>query len=237
MSQEDRLFAEKFKTVKSFCFDQKVVNVFPDMIKRSVPGYDVILKGIAMFAMQNVVPKTNIYDLGSSLGAVSLTIDQAIGDKKCLIVAVDNSKAMFSQFKEILKQQNTHNKIKPLLQSIQDMEINNASMVVSNFTMQFIDPDQRDNIYNKIYQGLNQGAVMLLSEKIRSSPELADYYHGYKKINGYSDLEIAQKRQALEDSLKPDTIEQCITRLKLVGFKQIALWYRAFNFVSFICHK
>ncbi|MCW8869977.1 MAG: carboxy-S-adenosyl-L-methionine synthase CmoA, partial [Proteobacteria bacterium] len=97
MSKRDQLFSEAYHQVSAFAFDQQVVSVFPDMIKRSVPGYDTILKGIAMFAMRFVQPDTRVYDLGASLGAVSLTIDKAIGSRNIDIHAIDNSKAMIDQ--------------------------------------------------------------------------------------------------------------------------------------------
>jgi tRNA (cmo5U34)-methyltransferase len=84
---------------------------------------------------------------------------------------------------------------------------------------------------------LNEGGVFVLSEKIQSSDTMIDYYHGYKKVNGYSDMEIAQKRQALEDSLKPDTLVSWQLRLEEAGFKHAEVWFKAFNFVSVVAIK
>jgi len=237
MKKKDELFAEPYAQIKAFAFDEKVVSVFPDMISRSVPGYDTILKGIAMLAMKYVQPATKVYDLGASLGAVSLTVDQAMGAQSIEIHAVDNSEPMISALQHSLSQIELNNQIRPHLADIANTSINQASMVVSNFTLQFIPVEQRSLMCESIYTGLNHGGVFVLSEKIQSSESMIDYYHGYKKINGYSDMEIAQKRQALEDALRPDTLQVWQDRLAKAGFKQVEVWFKAFNFVSIVCVK
>lgn len=237
MSSKDQVFAEPYSQIKAFAFDDKVVAVFPDMIKRSVPGYDTILKGVAMLAMKYVQPSTHVYDLGASLGAVSLTVDQAIGEQSVEIHALDNSEPMIAGLKRSLSNVELNNTIHAHLVDIENYAMNNASMVVSNFTLQFIPRTSRVMMCEAIYASLNEGGVFVLSEKIQSSELLIDYYHGYKKINGYSDMEIAQKRQALEDSLKPDSLQTWQTRLEAVGFKHIEVWFRAFNFISIVAVK
>jgi len=237
MAAKDQVFSESFTQIKAFEFDEKVVAVFPDMIKRSVPGYDTILKGIAMLAMKYIQPNTAVYDLGASLGAVSLTIDQAIGSQSVEIHAIDNSAAMIAALQDSLSQINPNNQILTHSADISNTAIGNASMVVSNFTLQFIPVEDRAVLCDSIYTGLNEGGVFVLSEKIQSSDSMIDYYHGYKKINGYSDMEIAQKRQALEDSLKPDTLQTWQYRLEAAGFMQVEVWFKAFNFVSIVALK
>lgn len=237
MGNKDQIFAESFSQIKSFEFDETVVAVFPDMIKRSVPGYDTILKGIAMLAMKYVQPNTVVYDLGASLGAVSLTVDQAIGPQSVDIHAIDTSEPMIIGLQDSLSRIELNNQVLTHLADISAQSISNASMVVSNFTLQFIAESKRAGLCEKIYSGLNEGGVFILSEKIKSTDSMIDYYHGYKKINGYSDTEIAQKRQALEDSLKPDDLETWQQRLGQAGFKQVEVWFQAFNFVSIIAIK
>lgn len=236
-TSKDNIFSEPYSQIKAFAFDEKVVKVFPDMIKRSVPGYDTILRGIAMLAQRYTQTNTHVYDLGASLGAVSLTIDQTVGDKNLLIHAVDSSSAMIQGLQDKLNSIELNNQIKPITKDIADFEIKDASMVVSNFTLQFMPRDIRHKICQNIHNGLNNGGVFVLSEKIKSSESLIEFYHGYKKINGYSDIEIAQKRQALEDSLKPNSLSTWIQRLEEVGFQQVEVWFRAFNFVSLVAIK
>lgn len=237
MDNKDQVFAERFNEIKSFAFDEKVVAVFPDMIKRSVPGYDTILKGLAMLAQRYTQPQTHVYDLGASLGAVSLTVDQTVDKKQLKIFAVDNSPAMIKGLSEKLSSVELNNEIIPVDANVANLKIENASMVVSNFTLQFMPKETRKNVCQNIFNGLYKGGVFVLSEKIKSSDLLIDYYHGYKKINGYSDVEIAQKRQALEDSLKPDSLSKWLERLTDVGFSQVEVWFRAFNFVSIVAIK
>ncbi|WP_223788959.1 carboxy-S-adenosyl-L-methionine synthase CmoA [Marinicella meishanensis] len=237
MGDKDQLFSQPYSHIKAFAFDEKVVAVFPDMIKRSVPGYDTILKGTAMLAMNHVQAETQVYDLGASLGAVSLTIDQAIGPKSIHIHAVDNSPPMIASLTEQLSALKLHNRIDAHCADVADFSMNNASMVVSNFTLQFMPVASRAGVCEAIYQALNPGGVFVLSEKILSSQTMIDYYHGYKKVNGYSDMEIAQKRQALEDSLKPDSLETWQQRLRQAGFQHTEVWFKAFNFVSMVAIK
>ena len=237
MGDKDQLFSEPYSHIKAFAFDEKVVAVFPDMIKRSVPGYDTILKGTAMLAMNHIQPKTQVYDLGASLGAVSLTIDQAIGPQSVHIHAVDNSPPMIDSLTEHLSAVQLHNRIEPHCADVAGFPMAHASMVVSNFTLQFMPVASRAGVCEAIFQALNPGGVFVLSEKIQSSQTMIDYYHGYKKVNGYSDMEIAQKRQALEDSLQPDTLEAWQQRLRQAGFQHIEVWFKAFNFVSLVATK
>jgi len=237
MSQRDDIFNQAYEHVSAFAFDEQVVSVFPDMIKRSVPGYDTLLKGIAMYAMRFAQPNSRIYDLGASLGAVSLTVDQAIGERNVDIHAIDNSDAMIGRLNQLLDKQKTHNRVHTQLDDIRHIELNHASMVVSNFTLQFLPPGSRRTVVERIYQALNDEGVFILSEKIQSSGQMIDFYHGYKKINAYSDLEIAQKRQALEDTLKPDSLAHWQQRLDGIGFQSVEVWFQAFNFVSLVAFK
>ncbi|MCB1584543.1 MAG: carboxy-S-adenosyl-L-methionine synthase CmoA [Xanthomonadales bacterium] len=237
MDSKDQVFAERFSEIQSFAFDEKVVAVFPDMIKRSVPGYDTILKGIAMLAQRYAQANTHVYDLGASLGAVSLTIDQTVDKKTLKIFAVDNSPAMIQGLAEKLSSIRLNNEINLVDADVAKLNIANASMVVSNFTLQFMPVGSRKSVCQKIFNGMNKGGVFVLSEKVKSTDLMIDYYHGYKKINGYTDMEIAQKRQALEDSLKPDSLHKWQQRLSEVGFSHVEVWFRAFNFVSIVAIK
>lgn len=236
--RKDTLFKNSFRQVKSFAFDDQVVRVFPDMIKRSIPGYETILRGIGMFAMRYVKPNSCVYDIGCSLGAVALTVDKVLDDSfPCSIVAIDSSKPMVREFRKTLEIKPTGHDIDVRLGRIQNEKISNASMVVSNFTLQFISEIDRVHVLNNIYQGLNQGGVFVLSEKIKSNQFLIDHYHGYKKINGYSDQEIMRKRNALEKVLVPQSKQEWDTALKNSGFSTVELWFQSFNFVSWLCVK
>lgn len=238
---KDTLFEQDFETVKSFAFDQQVTNVFADMIKRSVPGYDSILKSIAMYCMQYGKDNSNIYDLGCSLGAVAITAAAATKEIDCQIIAVDTSSPMVKNCQSIIDEKKLNNKVTVLQQDIVNLLIKNASVVISNFTLQFIPKDQRLNVVQGIYHGLNTGGIFILSEKFTSDESsdnfLIEHYHAYKKLNGYSNKEIQAKRQALKDVLVSDSQLEIGNRLKSVGFTKVFQWFQCFNFASFIAIK
>jgi len=238
---KDRLFEQQFASVKSFAFDQQVTDVFADMIRRSVPGYETLLKSIAMYCMRYSQNNTNIYDLGCSLGAVAITAAEATKDKNCHIIGVDTSMPMLKKCQQIIDDNNLRKKIKLTNQDIATLSFSNASVIVSNFTLQFIPKEQRLNVIENIYKGLNSGGVFILSEKFKGCNEtdsfLIDHYHAYKKINDYSNKEIQSKRKALQDVLIPDNIDEIKNRLNSIGFVKVIKWFQCFNFASFIAIK
>ncbi len=240
-NRKDTLFEQQFESVKSFAFDQQVTEVFADMIQRSVPGYDSILKSIAMYCMQYAQDGSNIYDLGCSLGAVAITAAQATKSIDCHVIAVDTSEPMVKNCQHIVNEKGLTNKIDVRLDDINMMEITHASVVVSNFTLQFIPKDSRLAVIEKIYQGLNSGGIFILSEKFTADGNkdefLINHYHAYKKLNGYSNKEIQAKRQALKDVLIPDSLLEIESRLQAVGFTTVIKWFQCFNFASFIAIK
>jgi len=238
---EDKLFEKQFESVKAFAFDQQVTDVFADMIKRSVPGYDSILKSIAMFCMQYSKKDTNIYDLGCSLGAVAVTAAMATKNVDCHIIGVDTSQPMLQKCQLIINKKKLNNRITLLQQDIVSMPLQNASVVVSNFTLQFIPKEKRQSVIQKIYDGLNPGGILILSEKFKGDDKtddfLIEHYHAYKKLNGYSNKEIQRKRNALINVLIPDSINDIENRLKTAGFDKVIKWFQCFNFASFIAIK
>lgn len=240
-NSKDTLFEQQFESVKAFAFDQQVTDVFADMIQRSVPGYDAILKSIAMYCMQYAQNDTNIYDLGCSLGAVAITAAHSTKSINCKIIAVDTSEPMVNNCQQIVNNEKLSEKINVQLNDITQIQINNASVVVSNFTLQFIPKENRLAVIKNIYKGLNSGGIFILSEKFKSDDEkddfLINHYHAYKKLNGYSNKEIQAKRQALKDVLIPDSLSEIESRLKSVGFSIIVKWFQCFNFASIIAIK
>ncbi len=225
-----------------FRFDEKVAAVFPDMIQRSVPGYGTIIEGIQSLAQKFVKPNTHCYDLGCSLGAASLAMSQGITSSDCQVIAIDNSEAMVKRCRLFVESYHHQTPVDVRCADLTQQPIENASMVVLNFTLQFIELEKRQAIINTIYQGLNPGGVMVLSEKILAADNtvndlLIDLHHDFKRANGYSELEISQKRNALENVLVPETIEAHKQRLQLAGFKHTDIWQQKFNFCSFLAIK
>ena len=242
MNKTDNIFAQPLGQVKDFEFDHQVVEVFPDMIKRSVPGYTTIINGIGEIAKRFVKDNSQIYDLGCSLGAASLSIRQALQAKNATIIAVDNSPAMVERCRLIQSGYNFDTSIEVIEADINDIKINNASMIILNFTLQFLPRDQRKPLLEKIYHGLNSGGCLVLSEKLslkdsELNQHIINLHHDFKKANGYSDMEIAQKRAALENVLLPDSREEHYNRFAQVGFSQYDTWFQHYNFASFIAIK
>ncbi len=237
----DKLYANPQDMIVDFAFDEAVVKVFPDMIRRSVPGYGDIISLIGLLAEQYAQPGSRCYDLGCSLGAATLSMRQRI-PADCRIIAVDNSTAMIDSCRQHMDDREGKAAVELHCNNIQDMPVTDASVVVLNFTLQFIEPDQRLQVLKNIYQGLRPGGVLILSEKLgfehqqeqdmQESMQLA-----FKRANGYSEMEISQKRSALEKVMTPETFEQHQQRLAQAGFSQSYRWFQAFNFASIVAIK
>ncbi|MEP1445773.1 MAG: carboxy-S-adenosyl-L-methionine synthase CmoA [Paraglaciecola sp.] len=238
---KDTIYSQP-QQITEFCFDHSVAEVFPDMIQRSVPGYSTIIDTIGQICARYAQPQTNIYDLGCSLGAVSLAASKYIQRENCQILAIDNSQAMVQRCKLHVQSYKSATPINVICDDIQNIDLKNACCVVMNFTLQFIPPEQRLDIIQKIYSGLNSGGVLVLSEKLSHDTELGndlliDLHHEFKRRNGYSELEISQKRSALEDVMRTETFEQHKERLKQVGFSDVVRWFTCFNFASMVAIK
>ncbi|KZN30318.1 tRNA methyltransferase [Pseudoalteromonas luteoviolacea S2607] len=241
MTGKDSIYATEQK-VKDFTFDENVVEVFPDMIQRSVPGYATMVNNMGKLAGQFAQSNSNLYDLGCSLGAVTLSMRRNIDKENCQIIAIDNSAPMVERCQLHLKGFRSDVPVDVQLGDINDVNIENASVVAMNFTLQFIPPEQRQTVLEKIYAGLKPGGALLLSEKIKGENDirdnlLIDLHHDFKRQNGYSELEISQKRTAIENIMRTDALSTHLGRLSAVGFSNTQVWYQCFNFCSMIAIK
>ena len=241
MTGTDSIYATE-QQIKDFSFDENVVEVFPDMIQRSVPGYATIVSTMGKLAGQYAQSNSNLYDLGCSLGAVTLSMRRNIEKQNCEIIAVDNSKAMVERCQLHLKGFKSDVPVNVVLGDITELELKNASVVALNFTLQFIPQEQREDVLKRIFNSLKPGGVLLLSEKIKGENELTDnllidLHHDFKRHNGYSELEISQKRTAIENVMRPNTLSTHLERLNTIGFSQTQVWYQCFNFCSLIAIK
>lgn len=241
-SSPDKIYAQAYEHITDFQFDHRVAGVFSDMIRRSVPGYGQIINTIGQLAKKYVTPETNIYDLGSSLGAATLSVRRQIEGRNCQIIAVDNSSSMIERCQENLQAYVSDTDVNLVCADIQKIDINNASMVILNFTLQFISPADRNILIKKIYDGMNPGGILVLSEKLQFDDnlihELLDTLHlDFKRANGYSELEISQKRSALENVMLPDSLHDHELRIKNAGFAHFNLWFQCFNFASMVAIK
>jgi len=242
MNETDLIFSSKHIQVKDFAFDAQVVEVFPDMISRSVPGYNTIIDTIGRLSRDYVTDNSTVYDLGCSLGAATLAMRKNITANNCNIVGIDNSSAMVERCKMHINAFKGKTPVEIIEGDILTTEITNASMVVINFTMQFIEPENRQALIKKIYQGLKPGGLLLLSEKMSDNDDvcrdlLTELHHNFKRANGYSELEIAQKRTALEKVMRTDSLPHHIKRLTETGFSHVTPWFQCFNFFSLVAIK
>lgn len=240
--QKDFIYAEPLAQIQDFCFDATVAEVFPDMIQRSVPGYQTIVQTIGKLTAKYQQDNSNYYDLGCSLGAASLAMRRQLTDSQSKIVAIDNSPAMVERCQRHLQSFRSDVPVDMLLADIRDVEIKNAAIVVSNFTLQFLPKQHRDELVKRIYQGLKPGGIFILSEKfVQDDPHthelLIDLHHDFKRANGYSELEISQKRTALENVMRPDTIAEHQQRFATAGFASSTVWFQCFNFCSMVAIK
>jgi tRNA (cmo5U34)-methyltransferase len=226
-----------------FRFNAEVAAVFPDMLRRSIPGYEASLEAIGSLAARYVRPGTRCYDLGCSLGAASLAMRQGIRAAGCRIFAIDNAPAMIERCRGVIRDETRRDPAGAPIELIEgdilDAEISNASMVVLNYTLQFLPLADRDTMLRRIADGLNDGGLLVLSEKVVDPDPameslLVALHHEHKRRNDYSALEISRKRAALENVLVPETVEQHRERLLRAGFRSAAVWLRYFNFVSII---
>ena len=241
-TEQDLIYSNPHSQVKDFTFDAQVVEVFPDMISRSVPGYNTIIDTIGRLSQRFVKANTHVYDLGCSLGAATLAMRRAIEVDGAQIIGIDNSEAMVERCQMHVNAFKGNTPVLIQQDNIEDTSITNASMVVLNFTLQFIEKDKRQALMQKIYDGLVPGGILVISEKIshrnlQCNELLIDLHHDFKRANGYSELEIAQKRSALEKVMKPDSYECHQARLSNSGFININQWFQCFNFISIVAFK
>lgn len=241
--KQDAIYASPLDEIIDFRFDERVVDVFPDMIQRSVPGYAMMISTIGILAARHAQADSHCYDLGCSLGAVTLSMRQRITKSNCDIIAVDNSMAMIERGQQLLaNDRSSAIPVTMLCADLQNVDISNASVVVLNFTLQFIPVEERLLLIKRIYQCLKPGGILVLSEKIAfDDPAKQDFHieahHDFKRANGYSDLEISQKRTALDRVLIPETLAIHQQRLQSAGFDFSELWFQCFNFISLLAIK
>jgi tRNA (cmo5U34)-methyltransferase len=235
--EEDKLFSKAIE--KQFEFDEAVASVFDDMLSRSVPFYDEVRKLVISLILSEQRTGLKVLDLGSSTAKFLLDLHSKM-DTDMLLKGLDNSQAMLDRAEQ--KCQAFGAKIDLELADMLSYEYKNEDIIVANYTLQFIRPMQRLELVKKLYEGLNEGGIFIFSEKVvfndkKLDKELIDIYYGYKKTQGYSEYEIAQKREALENVLIPFTIKENIQMCREAGFKNIDTIFQWSNFVTFVAKK
>ncbi|WP_192034808.1 carboxy-S-adenosyl-L-methionine synthase CmoA [Halomonas sp. YLGW01] len=241
-SYRDAIFSTPLDRVARFSFDEQVVACFPDMIRRSVPGYGQILGMLGVIAERHLRHGAHVYDLGCSLGAVGLALAGRLPADAFRLTGVDLSPAMVSRAGETFATECPEHAIKVVEGDIRSLDYRPSGMIVLNFTLQFLPPADREAVIKALYDALEPGGVLVLSEKVVAEDEqenawLVERYHDFKRANGYSDMEISQKRTALENVLVPDTLAAHHARLARAGFPRSQTWFQYLNFASIIAFK
>ena len=241
MTKKDTVYAQPLASIQAFAFDGQVADVFENMINRSVPGYALLLDLIGQLTEKYAQPDSNCYDLGCSLGASTLKIRQHL-PASCHVIGVDTSPAMVERCRTNMARDHSQASVEIRQEAMQHTSITNASVVVLNFTLQFIPDEQRADLLAKLARNMLPGGALILSEKIRfedtdTQAHMTELHHDFKKYHGYSDLEIAQKRAALEHFLIPNTEQQHLQRLTDAGLQAAQVYLRCFNFASFLAIK
>jgi tRNA (cmo5U34)-methyltransferase len=238
---KDEVFKDR-QPVADFAFGEKVAAVFDDMLDRSVPFYSEMQRMITEMAADFAVDGTNIYDLGCSTGTTMIRLDSVVppGAK---IIGVDNSREMLQRCSLKLAERGFKREQHLVVADLNEgVNIHNASMVLMVLTLQFVRPLYRDTLIRSILQGLNENGCLILVEKVLGEDSLfnrlfINYYYEMKKRNGYSELEIAQKREALENVLVPYKLMENREMLLRAGFRYCEVFFKWYNFTGLVAVK
>jgi tRNA (cmo5U34)-methyltransferase len=238
----DKVFDEKAAPVLDFSFNQKVASVFDDMVSRSVPYYAEIQRMSCELAADFALPGTNLYDIGCATATTMIALDQQV-DPSVRFVGIDNSEEMLKKAREKVAVSGTGRSIEfEAVDLHKGMEIENASVITMLLTLQFVRPLYRDRLMKKLYDGLNEQGALILVEKLTCEHTnfnrlYIEHYYEYKRRNGYSDVEISKKREALENVLIPYRFEENNQMLKDAGFQYVEEYFRWYNFCGIIAVK
>jgi len=242
MSNEDKVFKEEINTVADFKFGSTVANVFDDMVSRSVPYYGEMQRMISELAADYAKPGTDVYDLGCATGTTLIGMNTAV-PKDIRFIGIDDSPEMLDKCQVKLIEADFS---RPFELRVADLnstvEITNASVVVLCLTLQFVRPIYREKLLKNVFDGLESGGVLILVEKVLAEDsvfnrEFIKHYYNYKRRNHYSDMEISQKREALENILIPYKLSENIAMLRDIGFDNCEVFFKWYNFSGLIARK
>lgn len=239
---KDEFFSEGDFSSGSFKFNEGVANVFDDMAVRCIPNYKEVIHLTAQAAETFVPDNGHVYDLGCSTGSTLIYMSKFLTKKNVKMTGYDPAEAMLQKAKDKADLFTYSHEIKFEKGISEDADISNANLVIMNYTLQFIDKAKRPDVIDRIYQNLEAGGIFLISEKLREPNEKIEQfntqiYESFKAGNGYSFLEIANKRQALENILVPQSTEENIEMLKTAGFSRVDILSKWLNFATFIAFK
>lgn len=239
---KDEIFAEGKFQRGSFQFNDTVASVFDDMANRCIPYYREVIQLSASAADKFIPDNGLVYDVGCSTGNTLLFIAKALRDKKIKLVGIDPAESMLNKAREKASVYTYSHDIQFLKGSAESFDFKDADMIILNYTLQFIEVDQRPALIKKLYDSLKPGGMLILSEKLRQEDEDVQSfntktYEAFKAGNGYSYLEIANKRQALENILVPGSLSSNLDLLNNSGFDRVEILFKWLNFTTFLAFK
>ncbi len=239
--EKDSLFQVE-QIAEDFVFNERVALVFDDMLDRSVPFYEEVISSISRIMRSILANGDTVVDLGCATGSTLLRLSSLLDDKKFQYTGIDNSTAMLEKAKSKAEMFSKQERMHFIHGDIMEMSQPDTSAFILNYTLQFIRPLHREKFLAHVFTNLRPGGICILSEKIIShhsslNRSFIDIYHGFKQEKGYSELEIAKKREALENVLIPCSFDENRSMLKTAGFVEIEPFFQWFNFVSFLAVK
>jgi tRNA (cmo5U34)-methyltransferase len=243
--KRDQVFLESTARASDFVFNTEVAEVFDDMITRSIPLYLKQQCMIREIGKKFWIPGTDVYDLGCSTATTLINLCREI-DRQVRFVGYDNSIPMLERAKRKIKESGFENRIEvrygDLNGDLSKLPLENASVITMCFSLQFVRPLQRDSLVKKIYNGLVEDGVMVLTEKILTNSShtnrfFIDFYYDFKRRNGYSENEILRKRESLENVLVPYRIDENLELFRRNGFQIVETFFQWYNFAGFLCVK
>lgn len=241
-TQKDEVFKETLSRPSDFKFSSKVAGVFDDMVVRSVPYYIEMQRMMGEIAADHYQQNTNIYDLGCSTGTTLICMNESIPEQ-AKFIGIDDSPDMLKKCRDKLQEAGF---TRPFDLQVADLNqgvtIENASVVVLCLTLQFVRPINRQNLLKNIFDGIAPGGSLIVIEKILAEDsafnrDFIKYYYDMKRRNSYSEMEISQKREALENVLIPYKLSENITLLRNAGFAHCEIFFKWYNFAGFIAKK
>ncbi|MYD43853.1 MAG: methyltransferase domain-containing protein [Gammaproteobacteria bacterium] len=229
----DKLYATKQDTVEAFEFNASVARVFTDMVNRSVPGYNLIVDMISILAMHHaeaIDRPLHCVDYGCSRGAVTQALAKRLTHLATRFTLLDSSQSMIDAAKDEIDDARATFCVADILEA----QVDQTDIAVMNLVLQFIEPSRRLELLASVHDTLAEDGMLILTEKIEAGPEFVDFHLAFKRAAGYSDLEIKQKRDALEKVMVIDSLTKHKQRLRAAGFRRVNVWFRLLNWVSFL---
>lgn len=238
---EDNLYATG-RVDEDFSFNDRVAEVFDDMLERSIPFYRTVMDGMAQLLACRLPEGATLYDLGSSTGTTLLELTRRLAAKNFRYIGIDNAPAMVAKARQKSAQFGKSGMLQFRLDDITCCPLPGASAIICNYTLQFLRPVTRQAFIERLHRELIEGGLLILSEKTispagRLNRDFIEMYHAFKKRQGYSELEISAKREALENVLIPFSVDENIALLRNAGFEEIDIFFKWFNFSSIIALK